>query len=419
MIELNGVFRLLYNIGICLFWALMWLMQPFVGKAKKMVRGRSAQRVTQSEPGRQTICVHCASLGEFEQGRPLIEALRAKYPEARLVLTFFSSSGYDIRHNYSGVDDVYYLPIDTPVAVRRFLNKLRPEKFYIVKYEYWYNLLRQLRARGVELYLVSAIFGERSSFFAPAIKGGRFYRSMLDFFTHIFVQDEASAERLEAIGFRSDRVTVAGDTRFDRVAKVITTAKNIEMAAQFVAHAELTVVCGSTWGADEELIVSVMHQRPEWKFIVVPHEISAARIERLIEQSGRQAIRFSEQSAEVAGASLMVVDTVGLLSSIYQYGQVAYIGGGFGTGIHNTLEAATWGMPVVFGPRYERFKEAVELVEMSAAKSIGTAEELLAALDHYAQRFSESGAAARQYVQKNIGATQIIIDSQFPIIVNR
>lgn len=404
------MFRSLYNLGIYLFVAALWVLQPLIPKARKMIAGRRTQKITPSHTDRQTICVHCASLGEFEQGRPLIEALRAKYPEARLVLTFFSPSGYDIRHNYSGVDDVYYLPFDTVGAVRRMLDLLNIDKFFIVKYEYWYNLLRQLNKRGVELYLVSAIFGENSSFFAPVWKGGAFYRQMLGYFTHIFVQDQPSADRLSEIGF-GERVTVAGDTRFDRVAMVTSTARDIEKIVAFTSGAELTIVCGSTWGADEDLLVGVMKERPNWKFIVVPHEISDSRIERLIEQSGRLTVRYSEEQFDDR-ATLMVVDTIGLLSSIYRYGHIAYIGGGFGAGIHNTLEAATWGMPVVFGPRFERFKEAVELVETGAARSIGGGEQLLAAFDHYASCYDQCGVVARRYVEQNLGATQVIVNTQ-------
>lgn len=387
----------------------MWLVQPFVTKARKMIKGRKAQRFTPSLPQQQTICVHCASLGEFEQGRPLIEELRRKYPKARLVLTFFSSSGYDIRCNYSGVDDVYYLPFDTPRAVRKMLDALQPEKFIIIKYEYWYNLLRALNLRGVQLYLVSAIFGENSSFFYPTWKGGRFFRSMLAFFTHIFVQDEVSAERLRAIGF-GDRVTVAGDTRFDRVANVTKTAREIDIVRDFVSDGKLTVVCGSTWGPDEELLIGAMEQRPDWRFIVVPHEISSARIDKLIDQSGRRAIRYSEGKSDDQ-ATLLVIDTIGLLSSAYRYGQIAYIGGGFGVGIHNTLEAATWGIPVVFGPKYQKFKEAVELVGIGAARSIDSGEQLLAVLDCYATTHEQCGAEARNYVERNLGATQTIINA--------
>lgn len=384
----------------------MWLAQPFVSKAHKMVRGRAEQRFLPSN-GRRTFCVHCASLGEFEQGRPLIEALRARYPDVRLVLTFFSPSGYDVRHNYQGVDDVYYLPLDRASSVRNMLDALSPEKFFIIKYEYWFNLLKQLNERGCELYLVSAIFRPRMRFFASRWRAGGFFRSMLDMFTHIFVQDEASQQLLERSGVVKN-VSIVGDTRFDRVAALSGTAIDVPMVADFTCGGGYTIVCGSTWSADEDLLLELMRAHTGWRFVVVPHEISDSRIERLIERSGRSACRYSHGEV-AADATLLVVDTVGLLSSLYRYGQVAYIGGGFGVGIHNTLEAATWGVPIVFGPCYSKFREAVDMVALGSAFSISDALQLDQTLCWLEGCSVERGSIAARYVEQNIGATQSIM----------
>lgn len=410
------MFRALYNLSISLFVALLYVVQLFNAKVRKMVVGRSGQDFRDtSGVARETICIHCASLGEFEQGRSLIEALRTKYPNARLVLTFFSPSGYDIRRDYEGVDAVYYLPFDRPVAMRRFVEALSPSQFYIIKYEYWYNLLRELNRYGCELYLVSAIFRKNSVFFKSPWRGGAFYRGMLSYFTALFVQDEYSSELLGGLGY-ADKTVVVGDTRFDRVASVVGSARRIELVERFAQGSPLTIICGSSWDADEELLCEVMARREQWRFVVVPHEISESRIVKLIKNSGRIASRYS-QGVIAEGSTLLVVDTIGLLSSLYGYGQIAYIGGGFGAGIHNTLEAATWGVPIVFGAKYHKFREARDLISLGAASSVSNGEEMLVAFDSYAQDGAQdgaqngahAGALAKEYVAINTGATGKII----------
>lgn len=403
--------KLLYNISIHLFSVLLWCAQPFVAKARLMVRGRRGQRFCPSDGSRTTdkvICVHCASLGEFEQGRPLIEAIAKRYPSYRLVLTFFSPSGYEIRKNYSGVDAVYYLPLDTPRATRRFARELAPDVVIFVKYEYWYNILRQLKLHGAKIYVVSAIFRPTMSFFSPTWKGGVFFRNMLRLFDAIFVQDEASVSLLGTIGLSSN-VILAGDTRFDRVADLVDSAKELPEVDRFVDRS-FTVVCGSTWGPDEELLTQLMHSKPEWRFIVAPHEISSERIEKMIAQSGRKAVKYSQIGATAGDETLLVVDCIGILSSLYRFAGIAYIGGGFGVGIHNTLEAATWGVPVVFGPSYERFREAVGLVDCGAARSIASYDELRLAMDYFHDNRAVCGALSSGYVASNIGATDRILD---------
>ncbi len=398
----------LYNLVIWIFVALLWVVHFFNGKLSKMVKGRKEQSFVQYD-GREVICVHCASLGEFEQGRVLIEKLRAQNPNARLVLTFFSSSGYEIRKNFNGVDEVYYLPFDTKSAVRKFVKTLNPLKFYIIKYEYWYNLLRELKANDTKIYLVSAIFSENSIFFKKKLGVGALYRSMLGMFSGIFVQDAKSKELLEGIGF-SDNVVVAGDTRFDRVAGIADEKFSSSLVDEFMSAGGRCVVCGSTWAPDEEFLCEVMKARGDWLFIVAPHEISESGVERLIAQSGRKASRYSKGVIN-EGSTLLVIDCIGLLSKLYSFGEVSYIGGGFGVGIHNTLEAAAWGTPVVFGTNYHKFREACQLIECGAARSISSAEELLAAFDYYMGEGLGYGEVAANYVASNIGASDTILNS--------
>lgn len=395
--------RLLYDITIVLYALALRLAFPFVAKARLMVRGRRAQRVVETPDGQQCIVVHCASLGEFEQGRPLIEALRAKYPAARLVVTFFSPSGYEVRKNYAGADAVYYLPLDCPRVVGQFVSALRPTAVFLIKYEYWYHFLAAAKSTGAKLYVASAIFRPSMPFFRPVWRGGGFFRQMLGWFDGVFVQDEQSVALLEHIGVGS---VVAGDTRFDRVA-ALAAGQGQELAdiKRFVAD-DFTVVCGSTWPADEALILEWLAARPDWKFIVAPHELDRGRIDRFIAVSGRKAVRYTEKERAVGDETLLVVDCIGILSSVYRYGQLAYIGGGFGVGIHNTLEAAAWGIPVLFGPKYEKFREARELIACGGGCSIISGSTLIEAGD----RMIGQGAKAGAYVAQKIGATARIIE---------
>ncbi len=395
----------------------MWLLQFFNGKVRAMVRGRQQQRAQLTawhkehvEGDSEVIMIHCSSLGEFEQGRVLISALREKYPTAQLVLTFFSPSGYNACKSFEGVDAVFYLPFDTRRAVRTFLRAVSPSKVFIIKYEYWYNLLRELKSSGSELYLVSAIFRSRSAFFSSYAPVRNFYRSMLSFFTTLFVQDSASAELLSQMGY-THNVMVAGDTRFDRVYELSSQAKANAFVEQFVSETSSpVVVCGSTWAADEELLLRVMHLRPQWRFVVAPHEIHEAQIKRFIEQSGRSSARYSS-SVVSSHDTLLVVDTIGVLRSLYRYATVCYIGGGFGSGIHNTLEAAVWGKPVVFGPRYEKFREAHQLISCGGGFSVSDFEGLLSVLDAMVEDGSVASQCSKLYVETEVGATARIISA--------
>lgn len=421
--------KLLYNCSIHAFSLAIGLVALFHRKARQLYRGRRGllERIEASESwaerGAGTIWVHCASLGEFEQGRPLIEELRRRHPKGtsqyqRIVVTFFSPSGYEIRQHYDQADAVYYLPSDTPRHARRFVAAVRPELAIFVKYEYWHNYLSALRAAGVRSCVVSAIFRPDAVFFRQSAMG-RFMRQTLELLDHLFVQNEASRELLEHIGWGGDRVTVSGDTRFDRVVALAEKAPVLPSVERFVQAAEHPVmVCGSTWPPDEEILLPLMAAHPEMKFIVAPHEIDSARIDALIRQSGRQALRYTTLTEETSDdelqqATLLVIDTIGVLSGVYRYGQLAYIGGGFGRGIHNTLEAATWGVPVLFGPHYQSFAEAVELIEVGAAASVKQADELLEVVEQWSSTPGElvfRGAAAESYVRSRVGATKIILD---------
>jgi 3-deoxy-D-manno-octulosonic-acid transferase len=335
--------RLLYNLFIGLYGIALHCASPFHKKASLWVKGRKnweRKLREQLKPGAKAIWVHCASLGEFEQGRPLIEALRAESViDTQIILTFFSPSGYEIRKEYKGADVVCYLPLDTPSNARTFLEMVRPEKIFFIKYEFWFNYLSEIKARNTEAYLVSAIFRKEQLFF----KGyGQFARKGLEAFTHIFVQDEDSKELLSSISY--NRVSVTGDTRFDRVYDIALHSASIVMAEQF-KNGKALLVAGSTWEADEELLLHL--NMDEYKLLIAPHEISDMHIQQLVQKfSKHHPVLFSKAGSDIAEQKVLIIDNVGMLSSLYKYATVAYVGGGFGKGIHNVLEPAVFGMPV-------------------------------------------------------------------------
>ena len=417
--------RYLYNIAIWFYALGVRVAALFNRKVRLMWQGEQeayAKIEAGLKDGDRVVWVHAASLGEFEQGRPLIEKLKRENPEYKILLTFFSPSGYEVRKNYSGVDVIAYLPLDTPGNARRFVELVKPEKVVFVKYEFWLNYLRELRGRGVDTYIISAIFRKEQVFFKWY---GGLFREGLKAFKKLFVQNEESKELLKEIGV--ENVVVAGDTRFDRVADVVSMAKKLEIVERFVNaqctmhNAQLPVlVVGSSWGPDEELLARYINERAgKMKMIIAPHEVSEERIKELTEKLSCKYALYNEElgvrNEELKKVDVLVINTIGVLSSVYQYGQVAYIGGGFGVGIHNTLEAAAWGMPMVFGPNYNKFQEAKELIECGAARSISNYEECAKALDEFFEMKEEASKAAGLYVASHTGATELIHNAQFII----
>ena len=437
----------LYNIAIWFYALAVRVVAMFNPKVRLMWQGeREAYAKIESglADGDRVVWVHAASLGEFEQGRPLIEKLKRENPEYKILLTFFSPSGYEVRKNYASADVIAYLPLDTPRNARRFVELVKPEKVVFVKYEFWLNYLRELRLRGIETYIISAIFRPNQVFFKWY---GGIFREGLKAFKMLFVQNEESKELLKEIGVET--VVVAGDTRFDRVADIVAVAKQLEIVESFVGIRNeelgmrneetnspfsifnsqlLVLVVGSSWGPDEDLLTRYINERAgRMKMIIAPHEVKEERIKELtskltckyalytqITDNGLQ-ITDKTQLSLLIDYDVLVINTIGLLSSIYQYGQVAYIGGGFGVGIHNTLEAAAWGMPVVFGPNYHKFQEAKELIECGAGQSIKNYEECARALDEFFEKNDVASKAAAEYVASHTGATEIIYNSQFII----
>lgn len=404
-----------YNFGLSLYAWVIRLASARHRKARLWTEGRKDlfRRMTEAiDPDARIVWIHVASLGEFEQGRPIIERIRKSHPEYKILLTFFSPSGYEIRKDYKGVDYVFYLPIDTPRNARRFLDAAHPEIAIFVKYEFWLNLLRELRRRKIRTYIVSAIFRRNSVFFRPY---GGMWRQALESFDTLFVQNEESKRLLAELGF--DNVVVAGDTRFDRVAEIARAAKHIDVVERFKGDSRL-FVAGSTWGPDEELLIRLMKENPEVKFVIAPHEMDEGRIERLIAETRGGALRYTGCTSRTSYGrrQLLILDTVGLLASVYGYADWSYIGGGFGVGIHNTLEAATFGLPVAFGPNYRKFKEARDLVTLGAARSITDYESLRAwyiPLRDNEEFLQKTCRIAKDYTMRHQGATGIIVKTIF------
>lgn len=406
---------LLYNICMVIYAWLLRVVALWNKKAKQWVVGRKNifERMSQAiSPTDRVVWIHVASLGEFEQGRPIIEAIRQQHPEYKILLTFFSPSGYEIRKNYDGADYIFYLPADTPSNVKRFLDIAHPEIAVFVKYEFWLNYLTQMKRRGIRSYLVSAIFRQDSVFFRSY---GSMWREALDAFDQMFVQNEESRELLHSIGY--DNVIIAGDTRFDRVAAIAKAAKPVEIVAKFKGTSRL-FVAGSTWGPDEDILLPLINENPDVKFVIAPHEMDEARINKILSSVKGGAKRYTQCAADTdfSTTQVLVLDTIGILSSVYGYASWSYIGGGFGVGIHNTLEAATFGLPIAFGPKYEKFKEARDMVALGAATKVESAEELslwFAPLRDDAEHLTRTSTIAKDYTAKNQGATALFMKIAF------
>lgn len=398
----------MYTFGIYLYIFLVKLVALFGHKkAKKMLAGHKevfAMLQEKVKPGTQYVWFHAASLGEFEQGRPMIEKLRAEHPEYRVVLTFFSPSGYIPAKNYQQADIVCYLPFDTKRNVRRFLDLVQPKMAFFIKYEFWLNFLQELKTREIPSYSVSSIFRKDQVFFKPM--GGR-YRLALHCFTHLFVQNAKSKELLKSIDI--DEVTVVGDTRFDRVTKILEQARQLPLVDAFAEGDRKVFVVGSSWGDDEAVYMPFFNRHREWKLIIASHEVNEERVARIIDQYEGKCVRYSTATMEeVVQADCLIVDCYGLLSSIYRYGDMAYVGGGFGVGIHNVLEAAVYGIPVFFGPNNRKFQEAQLLKECGGGIEIIATCDIEDKMNAFAADESllkRAGKAAGDLVSTNAGAT--------------
>ena len=422
-----NIFLLLYSIGIKItaLWnpkARLWLNgRKDIWARIAEVRGRPDRHREEADSQPPLVWMHCSSLGEFEQGRPVLEALRQQHPAMQIVVTFFSPSGYEVRKNYSGADHVLYLPMDSKAAARKFLALVQPSLVIWIKYEYWFYYLTELKKKHIPCILVSGIFRKDQPFFKWY---GRLHRYMLESFSHLFVQTERSKQLLGTIGF-SNNVTIGGDTRFDRVVQIAEQFEPIPVIEQFCGNAPV-IVAGSTWPEDEEELDHYANTHPEVKVIIAPHEINEAHLQE-VEKLFKNAIRYSQYKAQSTGATsgnnalpiaigtanTLIIDNIGMLSKLYKYATITYIGGGFGDdGVHNVLEAAVYGRPVVFGPVYDKYIEAVELVQDGGGLVINTAleaEQTFNTLLADAGAYTSACEAARNYVYSNKGATESII----------
>lgn len=390
----------------------------FNKKLRKMLDGEreAIKQIREKvDPDAQYIWFHAASLGEFEQGRPLIEKVHKEHPEYKILLTFFSPSGYEVRKNYTGADIITYLPIDTITNARAFLRAIRPVMAFFIKYEFWYNYLHILQYRGVPTYSVSSIFRPNQIFFKWY---GRNYGRVLQCFTHFFVQNEESQQLLAGIGFKNS--TVVGDTRFDRVLQIKEASKQLPIVDSFVhIHEEkkpLTFVAGSSWLPDEAIFIEYFNTHPSWKLIIAPHVIGEDHLKQIISLlKNKKVVRYTQTTeTDAANADVLIIDCFGLLSSIYRYGEVAYVGGGFGVGIHNVLEAAVWSIPVIFGPNNAHFAEAQGLKHSGGGFEIHNLEDF----SKYIQRFEvetnfrlECGIAGGKYVAALAGASNKVLNN--------
>ena len=414
----------MYNIIIYIYQLGVVIASLFNEKVRKMWRGeREAIRILKEkvDPNARYVWFHAASLGEFEQGRPLMEQLRRDHPEYKILLTFFSPSGYEVRKNYEGADIICYLPLDTITNARRFLRTIRPVMAFFIKYEFWYNYLHILSHRGVPVYSVSSIFRPGQVFFRWY---GRQYARVLRCFTRFYVQNEVSRELLATIGITD--VTVVGDTRFDRVLQIKAAAKQLPVVEAFLGINGATpkpkvFVAGSSWQPDEEIFIPFFNEHKDWKLIIAPHVIGEEhlqQIEKLL--TGRKVVRYtavansplSTLHSSLQDANVLIIDCFGLLSSIYGYADVTYVGGGFGVGIHNTLEAAVWDVPVIFGPNNERFQEAQGLKACGGGQEIHNADDFHRIMQHFIdvpEAITEAGRQSGKFVEQMTGATAKIL----------
>ncbi len=406
----------LYNFAIYLYAFIVRIISPFHKKAKKMVAGHKKTYSILREkvdPNARYIWFHAASLGEFEQGRPIIEAIKQKHPEYKILLTFFSPSGYEVRKDYPLADIVCYLPFDKKRNVKKFLKLIQPEKAIFIKYEFWYNFVNQLNKRNIPVYMVSAIFRDSQIFFKWY---GKDMRGLLKKYKSICVQDEDSAKLLNSIGVTN--AIVCGDTRFDRVVDIQKQAKQLNIVESFVRKTseenEHTLVAGSTWPKDEDILIPFFNSTPSLKLIIAPHVVDEAHLKYLEGLLERPYIRYSKAIPEMMeDYDCLIIDNFGLLSSIYAYGQIAYVGGGFGVSIHNVLEAVVYNIPVIFGPNFKKFREAHQLIEQGGGYSISDYQSFRGLMDEFQQYddiLKTAGSQAGNYVRSNTGVVHRVMD---------
>ena len=405
---------MIYNLAMYILELGIKLAALFSDKPAKMVKGhREVFDLLKSKIDRNAryIWFHAASLGEFEQGRPLIERIRKEYPQYKILQTFFSPSGYEVRKNYDGADIVCYLPIDTPSNVKKFVDLVNPCMVFFVKYEFWQNYLNTLYKKGIPVYSVSSIFRPGQIFFRWY---GKSYQRVLKTFAHLFVQNEESKTLLAGIGV--NHTTVVGDTRFDRVLDICAAAKQLPLVQKFKGDA-LTFVAGSSWGPDEDIFIPYFNAHPEMKLVIAPHVVSDGHLKEIESKLQRSCIRYTQATeGNVGQADCLIIDCYGLLSSIYRYGEISYIGGGFGVGIHNVLEAAVYGIPVIFGPNNKKFREAQHLLANKGGFEIHGSEDFEQLMDKFLNDeayLGLSGKAAGDYVKGNAGAMELIMNQVF------
>ena len=402
----------LYNLVISIAGFFLKIVALFSPKIKLFIDGRKnvfsilEEKIKATD---KTIWFHSASLGEYEQGLPVIEKIKEKYPSHKIVVTFFSPSGYEVRKNNTVADVTIYLPLDTKKNAKRFLKLVHPEKAFFIKYEFWLNYLKELETSKTPTYLISGIFRDSQMFFKWY---GGFYRKALKAFTYFFVQNESSKQKIEAIGFNN--VIVSGDTRFDRVNAILERDNSLDYIEKFKNN-QTTIVIGSSWPKDEALIAEYINQAPDdVKFIIAPHNIKTEQISNLKSQITKSSVLFSEKNNfDLSNYSVFIIDTIGLLTKIYSYGTIAYVGGGFGNpGIHNILEPATFGIPIIIGPNFSNFAEAVELVKLKGCTVISNSDELKNSFDQLINDenfLKEKGQICKSYIQDNTGATNSIM----------
>ncbi len=402
---------ILYNLGIYLYYSGIFVFSFFNVKAKKWWQGRNGllkKTVHLFNETDKVAWFHAASLGEFEQGRTVIEKFRLQYPSFKILLTFFSPSGYEVRKNYDGVDAVLYLPMDTPQHAKKFIDLIHPDIVFFIKYEFWFNYLKILYDKKIPVYLISGIFRPQQHFFKWY---GKWFRNQLKHFTHFFVQNEASNELLLSAGFQN--VTISGDTRFDRVVEIAANKRVFSLIEKFKSSHPI-LIAGSSWEADEEILIDFMKTAThDLRYIIAPHEIHKERIEQLQQNLPFPSLLYSEANEiNIMDARVVIIDSIGLLSHLYQYASITMIGGGFGKGIHNILEAACFGNPVLFGPNYHKFSEAVQLIKAGGAFEFSDSKDF----KNNVQYLLEHTAAVENcrkintdYINTQKGASEIIL----------